>query len=371
MHAQLKESIVSNNLEIGIILVVLAGVMEGTYAVPTRYTPQWKWEHIWGAGSLMSLLLVAWPVAALTVPDLRAIFAEAGWREIALPALLGAGWGAGGIFFGLGVNIVGIAVGVTLILGLIALIGSLVPLIALHPEQLARPAGQVMIAALVVMLGGIILSGIAGNLRDKARREHSVAAAAATLGSSYIAETPAPAQKPRTSYKLGLFFCVLSGILSPMVNLALIKGDTLRQLAMQHRASPVCAVNALWLLVFTAAYGVFVLYAVYLMLRHGTASDLRSDGTAAYWMLAAVMGILWAGGVVVYGIGVAYMGGFGAYAGWPLMLIVAITAGNVSGILMGEWKHTGTRPLAAMIAALAVLFLAAVMLGFANRMLSA
>jgi L-rhamnose-H+ transport protein len=64
------------------------------------------------------------------------------------------------------------------------------------------------------------------------------------------------------------------------------------------------------------------------------------------------------------------MGGFGAYAGWPLMLIVAITAGNISGILMGEWKRTGTRPLSAMVAALVVLFLAAVMLGFANRMLA-
>jgi L-rhamnose-H+ transport protein len=317
----------------------------------------------------MSLVLVAWPVALFTVPDLRGVFAEADLQTVALPALLGAGWGAGGIYFGLGLDAVGIALGVSLILGLNALIGSLLPLVFYHAEQLSRCGGKMMIVALVVMLCGIVLSAFAGSLREKGRKREIPPAVAAVSGNRRT--IGAHPEERRPSYRLGLLFCGLSGALSPMVNFALITGNPLRQIAIRHGASPLSAVNAVWLLVFNAAYGVFALYALYLMLRNKTTQDLWAGGSAKYWVLAAVMGLLWAGGIVVYGIGVAYMGGFGAYGGWPMMLIVAIVAGNVSGIVMGEWKNAGRGPLTVMVAALAVLCGAAILLGVANKMLAA
>jgi len=82
------------------------------------------------------------------------------------------------------------------------------------------------------------------------------------------------------------------------------------------------------------------------------------------------MGILWAGGIVLYGVGVANMGTFGAYAGWPLLLIAAIGASNLSGMIIGEWKGLASEARMAMAASLSVLCIAAIMLGFANRMLA-
>jgi len=357
---------VATNLGMGILLVVLGGIMEGTYAVSTQYTPRWKWEHIWGAGSLMALLLVAWPVTLLTVPDLGRVFAEVGLGNLIAPALFGAAWGAGSIFFGLGVNAVGIAIGVSLIMGLIAVVGSALPMVIYHPEQLGVAGGRLMLAALLVMVVGIVLCGIAGNLREKALRVKTVAAAAA--GGSTVENQPAGQRRP--SFKLGVLFCVLSGVLSPMLNFALIKGDRLRALAVEHGTSSLWAINAVWMLVFTIAYGVFVLYSVFLMVRNKSTRALAAAGTRRYWLLAAIMGALWAGGIVLYGVGVVYMGSFGAYAGWPLLLIAAIGASNVSGMIIGEWKGTGSRPRLAMASALAVLFVAAIMLGFANRMLA-
>ncbi len=348
----------STNLGLGIVLVILGGMMEGTYAVATRFTPRWKWEHIWCAGSFMALVLIAWPVAFLTVPNLGQVFSEAEFSSLALPALLGLGWGAGSIFFGLGVNSVGIAVGVSLIMGLIAVVGSVLPLVMYHPEQLGRPAGQLMLGALAIIIVGIILCGVAGNLREKAVRAPATA-------------KPEVEETARPSYKIGIIFCVLSGVLSPMVNFALIKGDNLRILAMKHGASSLWAINAVWLLVFTVAYGSFVLYCLYLMARNRTFGDLKQPNAGRYWLLAAIMGALWAGGIVAYGVGVAYMGSFGAYAGWPMLLIAAIGASNISGFIVGEWKGTGSKPVAMMGVALAVLFLAAIILGYANRMLAA
>ena len=87
----------------GLVLIVLGGVMEGLFALPMRFAPRWSWENFWGAGSLMALLLVPWPLALLTVPHLGSIYASADSTSLLLAVLFGAGWGCGGIFFVIGV----------------------------------------------------------------------------------------------------------------------------------------------------------------------------------------------------------------------------------------------------------------------------
>lgn len=62
---------------LGLLLVVLGGIMEGSFSLPLKRTPKWDWENIWGAGSLMALLLVPWLLAILTVPRLGQVYSLA------------------------------------------------------------------------------------------------------------------------------------------------------------------------------------------------------------------------------------------------------------------------------------------------------
>jgi len=338
------------SLTIGILLVILAGCMEGLYTVPMKFAHRWRWEQIWGAGSILSLLLVGWPVALLTIPHLGEVFKEAGPGNLIAPALYGLCWGAGGIFFGLGVEIVGIGVGVSLILGLLAMVGSVLPLILYRPEQFGQPSGQLLIAALVILLTGILLCSWAGSIRAKA-----------------TADTDSPGNA-KGSFKLGLLYCVLSGILSPMVNFALLKGDLLREIAIRHGASPVWAINAVWALVFTVAYGLNAAYCLVLIFRNRVRSEKVESGSWSHWVLAAGMGILWAGGIVFYGVGATLMGPFGGYAGWPLQLICAIAASTVAAFLLGEWRGAPKRAVRIMCSSLVLLLIAALLLGWVNKL---
>ena len=34
------------NMTVGLLLVVLGGIMEGTFALCMKFTRNWKWEHI-------------------------------------------------------------------------------------------------------------------------------------------------------------------------------------------------------------------------------------------------------------------------------------------------------------------------------------
>ena len=61
---------------LGIALVILAGACEGLFSLGVTRTPKWRWENIWGLGSLIALVLVPWPVAYFTVPHLGQVFAN-------------------------------------------------------------------------------------------------------------------------------------------------------------------------------------------------------------------------------------------------------------------------------------------------------
>lgn len=221
-----------------------------------------------------------------------------------------------------------------------------------YPEQFGTHAGLVMMAGIVVMIADIVTCAAAGRMKEKG--DGSVAAGGR-------------ASSRRAA--LGLVFCVLAGLLSPMVNFALIFGRGVADSAARYGATPGNANNAIWALVFNANYAVNVLYCLWLMRKNRTLANYRTPGTARYWVGAVIMGLLWAGGVVVYGAGATRIGRFGPFFGFPVMLISSILTGNVLGALSGEWTGDAARPKRVMATGVAILILAIGLLGFANTLI--
>ena len=62
------------SLALGLLLVIVGGVMEGAYSIPLKYARKWEWENMWGAGSFVASVLIPWPLAWLTVPNLKVRF---------------------------------------------------------------------------------------------------------------------------------------------------------------------------------------------------------------------------------------------------------------------------------------------------------
>ncbi|MBN1908093.1 MAG: hypothetical protein JW818_00005, partial [Pirellulales bacterium] len=135
------------SLVLGVLLVIVGGAMEGLFSLPVTRTPRWQWENIWGAGSLIALVLVPWPVALATVPELSQVYSDVGSGMVCLMLLFGLGWGLGGIFWGKAIAAVGMALGVSLLMGLISVFGSPVPLAIKEPHKLLQPGGLVLMAA--------------------------------------------------------------------------------------------------------------------------------------------------------------------------------------------------------------------------------
>jgi L-rhamnose-H+ transport protein len=256
----------------------------------------------------------------------------------------------------LGVAALGLSLGLSLILGLVAIGGSIVPLMMTHPEQLSRPAGVVLIAGIVVMILGLAACAWAGQLKEKALKRPQ---AEGGNRSSH-----------RFSFKVGLIFCIASGLLSALVNFGLIFGGSIAEVAVQQGATRANAINAIWAIVFTSNYIVNVCYCAYLVKRNGNLHNLLHGGSVLYWAAALFMGVFWAGGIVVYGIGATRMGQFGAYVGYPVMLISSILTGNGLGILGGEWTGVSLKPKGLMTLGVVLLTFAIAILGYSSRLMS-
>ena len=100
---------------IGIMSAFFAGVLNGSFAAPMKKTVKWEWENIWLMWAFWALVVFPLLIAYLTVDGFFGLFKEAEnvvvWRTF----LLGMGWGLGAITFGLGIYMVGLSVGFSII----------------------------------------------------------------------------------------------------------------------------------------------------------------------------------------------------------------------------------------------------------------
>lgn len=70
------------------------------------------------------------------------------------------------VLYGLGIDMLGLALGTAIILGLCTSVGSLVPLIGQHRDKLWAPSGLVTLAGVLLLTMAVALFALAGNQRE-------------------------------------------------------------------------------------------------------------------------------------------------------------------------------------------------------------
>ncbi|MCW5977093.1 MAG: hypothetical protein KIT09_03410 [Bryobacteraceae bacterium] len=321
------------DLTYGIAGVLAGGILNGSFVAPLKKLTRWKWENAWLVYSITGLLIVPWIAALATVPDLRGVLGGASASSVRAALLFGLGWGVGSVLFGLGVARLGLAIGYGLILGLIAPIGTFLPLVVLHPEQLETRRGLSLIAGTAIVIAGIALCATAGKMRESV--------SARTAG----------------SFGIGLLICVLAGIFSPMLNFSFAFGGELQQRAIDAGASQAAASNAIWCLCLTAGLVANGGYSAMLLWKNGTAGLFRTAPTS-HWMWGSLMGLLCFGSFIVYGAGATALGSLGAVVGWPLFMSMSLITSNTLGWLSGEWRGAPPKAIRYAAAGIAVLIVA-------------
>ena len=119
--------------------LVVSGMLNGTLAVPMKKTRVWKFHHVWCLFSLLAMVVAPWAGILIAIPSWRETWPRSKLRADR-PDRSGPGWGAASLLFGLAVDYLGVALGISIQLGLSIVVGSLAPLLLTNALQLKSAA---------------------------------------------------------------------------------------------------------------------------------------------------------------------------------------------------------------------------------------
>ncbi|HEV2465515.1 MAG TPA: L-rhamnose/proton symporter RhaT [Acidobacteriaceae bacterium] len=329
----------------GILILILAGVMNASFTLPMKYAHRWAWENTWLAWSIFALLVLPVAVTLGTVPHLGAVYHATSSAILLDVILFGAGWGVAQVFFGLAVDVIGIALTFSLVLGTSAAVGTLVPLVRLHPERLNTPAGHAVLVGVAIVIAGVIVCAVAGKRREMASPQQAGARKNATVG---------------------LVLAILCGFGAAFVNFGLAFGAPLMRMAQLQGAGALNATNAIWMPLMLAGAVPNVLYCLWLLRKNRTGAKFGA-GRVGHWLLALAMAIFWFGSTILYGLSTIKLGAWGPILGWPVFMSLIVITASLLGMLTGEWKHSGAAPLRIQWTGVGLLVAAVFILANASR----
>ena len=313
---------------IGLGLVILASIFQGSFVLPMTMVRKWRWEQTWLTFSLMGMVAFNWTLGLLSVTDLLPALSAIPMRTAVILSSFGAGWGVGAILFGRAMERLGMSLGYPIIMGLIAGLGALIPMGVFFTGALLAAKGMLLLAATALAILGIAFCSVGG-----ARRQPDVHSRRVDQG--------------------GVLIAVLAGILSCLPNVGLAFAGTLPP-------------NVVWVVLFTAGGLVNAAYCVWLIVARQPAPKFFNAEAPRNLRLSAAMAGLWIGSFYLYGYGASRLGAWGVVAGWPTFIALSIVTGVLWGLYKGEWRGSPAAAIKARNLGLAGLFLAVATVAASN-----
>src|SRR5271157_4685610 len=317
--------------------IVLAGLLNGSFAVPLKTTRVWKFNHIWTLHSLLAMGIMPWIVVMAVVPHWSNLLAHVPARGWLILVGWGVLFGIASLLYGIAVDLLGIALGFAIQLGLSIVLGALLPLLWAGAFELRSQGDWFFVLGLALMVAGVILCAQAGGSKGEA-------------GSSSAKR-----------FRLGLLIAIVGGVLAPTLNYGIQYGTALLSKGAgtgSKQGFPV-EVYLAWAVFLSSASVVQAGYCFGRVVReHSTAVFAAGMHTRDALQVPA-MSLLWIASVFVYGRSAFGLGPLGNSFGWPVFVALIILTSNAWGVLLAEWKQATRAAFLRMIAGSAVLIFAA------------
>ena len=335
----------NNHFWLGMCVIFFSGLLNGTFAMPMKYSRSWKWENLWLVFSVVGIFIIPWTLAIALVPGLFKVYGEVAPRALVLPMVFGLLWGFAQVTFGISLRVVGVALTFAVVSALGSLSGSLIPLLAFHPDDIFRPRGILLLLSIPFLLLGLVLYAYAGRRREREQ-----------------AAQDSGAEGPKTSFATGMALCLFTGIFASSFNLGFAFGGDVITASLRHGAGPLTSTYAVWSIVLGAGFIPNLVYCLYLVIKNRSAHLYGQSGWPREALLAVTMAFTWIGAVLIYGIGATLVGTFGTSIGYMLFVATSILLANAFGLMTGEWKGTSRRTRKLLFAAVAFILIAIIVL---------
>jgi len=351
----------------GVIFHFIGGFASGSFYIPFKKVKGWAWESYWIIGGLFSWLIVPPLAAWLTVPHFAEIIHDTNGNILLLTYFFGLLWGIGGLTYGLGVRYLGVSLGSTIILGLCAVFGSLIPSVYYNffPQagkdtitMLATTHwGQTVLLGIALTVVGIIICGVAGTMKEK-----ELAAGKADV-----------ADNKDYRFGLGITVAIVSGVLSACFNFGIEAGKTMADqannvwmAAHNGQGNFLFQNNVVYIIILWGGLTTNFIWCMILNARNKTFGNYTDKKTPLLknYIFSALAGTTWFLQFFFYGMGESRLGN-GA-SSWILHMAFIILIANAWGLALKEWKGVSKKALITVIAGIAIIITSVIVVGRGN-----
>ncbi|MVN22695.1 L-rhamnose/proton symporter RhaT [Mucilaginibacter arboris] len=352
---------------LGVIFHFIGGFASGSFYIPYKKVKGWAWESYWIVGGIFSWLIVPPLAAYLTIPHFVEIIKQTDSSILTLTYFFGLLWGIGGLTYGLGVRYLGVSLGSTIILGLCAVFGSLIPSVYydFFPKEgkdtitmlLHNTWGQLVLAGIFLCVVGIVICGKAGTMKEKELIKHTMDVE----------------DNKEYRFGLGIFVAIVSGILSACFNFGLEAGKPMADVANSIWKSThpgninfLYQNNVTYVVILWGGLTTNFIWCMILNAHNKTFSNYtdKTKPLLRNYIFSALAGTTWFLQFFFYGMGESKLGN-GA-SSWILHMAFIILIANIWGLVLNEWKGVKKQTYATVLAGIAVIILSVLLVGYGN-----
>lgn len=326
--------------------VVLAGLLNGSFAVPLKTTRVWKFNHIWTLHSLLAMGVIPWIVVMVAVPRWSDLLTRVPLRGWAILIVWGVLFGIASLLYGIAVDLLGIALGFAIQLGLSIVLGALLPLLWAGAFELRSRGDWFFVLGLALMVVGVIMCAQAG-------------------GSKGDSDGASSAKR----FRLGLMIAIVGGILAPTLNFGIQYGTALlsKGVETQWKQGFPAEIYLAWAVFLSSAAVVQAGYCFARVVRERSTRVFGAGMLTRDALQVPAMSLLWISSVFLYGRGAYGLGPLGNSFGWPVFVALIILTSNAWGVLLAEWRQATMAAFYRMLAGSVVLIAAAFLIGQSKR----
>ncbi|MEM9885764.1 MAG: L-rhamnose/proton symporter RhaT [Bacteroidota bacterium] len=332
----------------GIIWAILAGIMLGFYALPEKFTKDFQFENTWGLMFTINMIVVPLIASALLINGFGAVLTGLPFEVLLKMIVASFLWGIGMMLWGKAINYIGLSLGFSIFIGVIILVGSLLPFL-----EEGLPPNNVFItlmAGIAVVLLGVIANGKAGITRQKDEASDGTSVQANSIGT-------------------GISIAVVGGLLATGFSYANAAGRPAIHEACQAMGNPewVTAVGVMFVIYVSGALFV-VPYFLYQLSKKHLWGNFKTPHIAKNIGMTSIMAILNFAASAAFAFAAFKLGKAGNTVGYAIFNTISVAVAILSGLFTGEWTKASPKARRFLYLGLAAMIVGVVIIALGNAM---
>jgi len=352
----------------GVLWALIAGLMLGLYALPGKFTKDFKEENTWGLFFMLTMFVVPIIATFVMLKSMGDIYGSPDVKA-ALPVMIISSvlWGIGVMMWGKAIHHIGVSLGFSLFIGTIIFIGSILPIgIDVSKKGFAEglPPTNTLILILIgiaVVLLGIIFNGRAGLMREADEKK----------------EGETKENSGKKSMAAGIVIAVVGGLLATFFNVANTIGNAPNKLGILNDAGDLKGImeiavtdagNPGWMVALALMFPIFlsggVIMAGYFGWQLSSKKAWGSFKTPHFgknFVLIFIMAFFHYTASAAYAYGASRFD-LGPVVVYAIFNTTCVVVAVVSGIVTKEWINASDKAKKALYTGLACMVLGVMVL---------